>query len=149
WNDTEVKLLFQMMESYYYDEEISDDDKNAFKETIVTPEYRNEKAYYRKVAYNTNGVSENVIGNNAFIEAKIKQYTIPKNIEYVGDTAFAYCEELEILEFEGKTMFGTFPIIECNNLRQIVVPNGLQSYYAACLPFYKTLITEKQHNEGT
>ena len=29
------------------------------------------------------------------------------------------------LEFEGKTMFGTFPIIECNNLRQIIVPDGL------------------------
>ena len=146
WDDAEVKLLFQMMENYYYDEEFSDDDKNAFKETIVTPEYKNEKAYYRKVAHNTNGVSENVIGNNAFIEAKIKQYTIPKDIEYIGDTAFAYCEELEILEFEGKTMFGTFPIVECNNLRQIIVPNGLQSYYAECLPYYKSLITEKQDN---
>lgn len=144
WDDEEVKLLFQMMENYYYEEEFSDDDKNAFKNTIVAPEFKNERAYYKKVAYNTSGVSNSVIGDNAFLEAKIKKYSVSKDIVYVGNTAFSYCDELETLEFEGKTMFGTFPIVECNNLRQIVVPNDLRSYYVECLPYYKGIITEKK-----
>ena len=144
--DGDVKMLYSMLESFYFDDKFTEEEKEEFRGTIETPEYRNERAYYRNVAHNTIGISDGVIGNNTFIEAKIKHYTIPKDIEYVGDTAFAYCDELEILKFDGKTMFGTFPIVECNNLRQIVVPNGLQSYYAECLPYYKSLITEKQDN---
>ena len=149
WDDTEVNMLFQMMENYYYDEEFSDDEKNTFKNTIVKPEYKNERVYYKKIAQRTSGVLNGIIGNNAFIESIIKQYTIPKDIVYVGDTAFAYCEELETLEFEGKVIFGTFPIIECNNLTQIIVPEGQESYYTECLPYYKELIIEKQNIENS
>ena len=55
--------------------------------------------------------------------------------------------ELETLEFEGKVMFGVFPIIECNNLKHIVVPSGMKSYYAKVLPYYKDIITDKSDNE--
>ena len=147
WDDSEVNLLFQMMQDYYYDEEFSDDEIITFKSTIIKPEYKNERVYYKKIAQRTSGVLNGIIGNNAFIESKIKQYTIPKDIVYVGDTAFAFCEELETLEFVGKVIFGTFPIIECNNLTQIIVPEGLESYYAECLPYYKELIIEKQKIE--
>jgi hypothetical protein len=149
WDDSEVKMLYQMIENYYYDEEFSEEEKDEFQKTVVAPEYKNEKAYYKHLAQKTTGVSDCIIGNNAFLEAKFKKYSVSKDIAYVGNTAFAYCDELEALEFEGKTMFGTFPIIECNNLRQIIVPDGLQSYYAGCLPYYKALITEKQHSNGT
>lgn len=147
WDVDEVKMLFDMMENYYYDDKFSDEDKKAFKESIVTPEYRNERTYYEYLAKNTNGVSDSIIGNNAFVEAKIKSYTVPKDIVYVGNTAFAYCNELETLEFEGKTMFGVFPIIECNCLKQIVVPSELRSYYAEALPIYKDIIKGKSENE--
>ena len=65
----------------------------------------------------------------------------------MGNTAFAYCKNLKEILFEGKVLFGKFPIIECDNLKQIIVPNGLRSYYAECLPYYKSFITEKQ-NDG-
>ena len=148
WDDKEIKMLFEMMENYYYDDSFSDEEKTAFKESIVTPEYRNERTYYESLAKTTKGVSDTIIGNNAFIEAKIKSYTVPKDIVYVGNTAFAYCDELETLEFEGKILFGVFPIIECNNLKHIVVPSGMKSYYAEALPYYKNIITDKSNNEG-
>lgn len=147
WDDDEVKMLFRMMENYYYDDEFSDEDITAFEQSIILPEYRNEKAYYSKLAQENDGVSNYVIGNNAFVEAKIKNYIIPKDIAYVGNTAFAYCDELETLEFEGKTMFGVFPIVECFNLKKIIVPDGLLTYYSECLPYYEALIKEKSSSE--
>lgn len=146
WEDGDIKMLYSMLENFYFDEELTDEEKEEFRGTIKIPEYRNEKAYYKGLASATSGVANDVIGNNAFLEAEIRKYVITKDIEFVGDTAFSYCESLETLEFEGKTMFGTFPIVECYNLKQIIVPNGLQSYYEECLPFYKGIITEKQES---
>jgi len=144
WEDGDIKMLYSMLENYYFDEEFTEEEKEEFRGTIEIPEYRNEKAYYKGLARTTSGVANDVIGNNAFLEASIRKYVVTKDIAFVGDTAFSYCESLETLEFEGKTMFGTFPIVECNNLKQIIVPNGLKSYYAECLPYYKSLIIEKQ-----
>ena len=142
WDDKEVKMLFDMMENYYYDEDFSDEEKSIFKESLIIPEYRNERKYYSALAKSTKGVSDTIIGNNAFIEAKIKSFNIPKDVVYVGNTAFAYCDELDTLVFENKVMFGVFPIIECNSLKHIVVPPGMTAYFAEALPFYKNIITE-------
>lgn len=148
WSDEEVKMLFQMMENFYYDEELTEEEKEEFKNAIIKPEYRNERKYYQYLARQTKGVSENVIGNNAFVEAKIEKFTVSKEIVYVGNTAFAYCDNLTSLEFEGKTMLGKFPIIECHNLKQIIVPDGLKEYYTANLPYYKDLIIEKNNSNA-
>lgn len=37
-----------------------------------------------------------------------------------------------------------FPIIECTQLEQIIVPADLLSYYQDCLPYYKDIINEKE-----
>lgn len=140
WDDSEVQMIFQMMEDYYYDEEISDKGREEFKKSVTLPEFRNERKYYEYLAQQTKGISDTIIGNNAFVEAKIEEFKICKNIVYVGNTAFAYCDNLQVLEFEGKTMFGKFPIVECNNLQKIIVPDDLISYYRECLPFYKKII---------
>lgn len=145
--DGDVKMLYSMLESFYFGDKFTEEEKEEFRGTIEIPEYRNEKVYYKGLARTTSGVANQIIGNNAFLEAKIEKYVITKDIEFVGDTAFSYCERLETLEFEGKTMFGTFPIVECNNLKQIVVPNGMKSYFAECLPYYKGIIIEK-HDYG-
>ena len=144
WDDDEVKMLYRMIENYYYDEEFTDEEKNDFKKSVVVPEYRNERTYYQKLARITNGVSDSVIGNNAFVEASIEKYTVSKEIVYVGNTAFAYCDKLKTLVFEGKVLFGTFPIIECNNLKQIIVPTDLLAYYKDSLSYYKSIITDKE-----
>lgn len=142
WDDKEIQMIYQMMEDYYYDEEFSDEQKEEFKKSIIIPEYRNERQYYQLLAQRTTGVSGNIIGNNAFVDAKIETYKVSSDIAYVGNTAFAYCEGLESIEFEGKTMFGAFPIIECLKLKQIIVPTALIDYYKDALPYYKNIITD-------
>ena len=99
------------------------------------------------MASTTTGVANHVIGNNAFLEAQIKKYVITKDIEYVGDTAFSYCENLETLEFEDKVMFGTFPIIECLKLTRIIVPSPLLDYYKEELQYYENIISDNEINE--
>lgn len=143
WDDDEVKMLYSLLEDSFYDEEPSDEEKEVFIQSIVAPEFRNEKVYYKNIAKKTNGVGNGVIGNNAFVDGEIKKYVVTKDINYIGNTAFSYCSNLETLIFEGRVLFGVFPIIECTRLKQIVVPTGLSDYYKECLPYYKDLITEE------
>jgi len=142
WDDEDIRLIYQMMEDYYFDEEFTDEDKEEFKASTKAPEFRNERLYYQNLAKETIGVSNNIIGNNAFIEAKFGTYKVSKDIAYVGNTAFSYCTELETIEFEGKTMFGLFPIVECLKLKKIIVPTEWISYYKDALPYYKNIITD-------
>ncbi len=144
WDDDEVKMLYNLLEEAYYDEEPTNEEKKEFLQSIVIPEYKNEKTYYQVIADKTNGVANGVIGNNAFVDADIKRYVVGKDINYVGNTAFSYCNKLETLVFEGKVLFGVFPIIECTQLEQIIVPADLLSYYQDCLPYYKDIINEKE-----
>lgn len=146
WDDDEVKMLYDLLEEAYYDEEPTDEEIEEFLQSIVIPGYKNEKAYYQAVAEKTNGVANGVIGNNAFVDADIKRYVVGKDINYIGNTVFSYCGKLETLVFEGKVLFGVFPIIECTQLKQIVVPIELLGYYQDSLPCYKDIITEKEGN---
>ncbi len=146
WDDDEVKMLYDLLEEAYYDEEPTDEEIEEFLQSIVIPGYKNEKAYYQAVAEKTNGVANGVIGNNAFVDADIKRYVVGKDINYIGNTVFSYCGKLETLVFEGKVLFGVFPIIECTQLKQIVVPKELLGYYQDSLPCYKDIITEKEGN---
>ncbi len=147
WEDEDIKMLYSMLENFYFDDEFTEEEKEEFRGTIEIPEYRNEKAYYKGLASTVSGVANHVIGNNAFIEADIRKYVITKDIEYVGDTAFSYCKDLETLEFEDKVMFGTFPIIECLKLRQILVPTSLLDYYKEELQYYENIISDHESEE--
>ena len=72
-----------------------------------------------------------------------ERLVVNKVVEYVGNTAFAYCANLKEILFEGKVIFGKFPIIECDKLRRIIVPTDLIDYYKTQLPYYKKIITDK------
>ena len=63
---------------------------------------------------------------------------------YVGNTAFAYCKNLETIKFNGQVLFGKFPIIECQKLRQILVPTQWVKYYREELPYYKDIIKDEE-----
>ena len=144
WDDEEVKKIYHMMEDFYYDNKLLEEKKDDFVNSLIVPDYKKEREFYGYLAQRTKGVSENIIGNNAFVEADIDKYIVSKDIVYIGNTAFAYCEKLAILEIKGKPMFGVFPIIECTNLKQIIVPDGLKDYFAGCLPYYKDIIVEEK-----
>ncbi len=87
---------------------------------------------------------KSVIQNNKFLCSDIEEFTITKEIDYVGDTVFAYCDNLKEIRFERKVLFGKFPIIECKNLKRIVVPTDLLDYYKETLPYYKDIITDSE-----
>ncbi len=144
WDDDEIKMLYSMMESAYFDEELSEEEIQDFRESIAIPEFKSENLYYRYLSAQTKGVGDEVIGNNAFVDVDIERFVIHSDIEYVGNTAFAFCNKLHTLVFEGMTRFGTFSIIECPNLLQIVVPKEHVDYYKKTLPFYKEIICTKE-----
>lgn len=144
WDDDEIKMLYSMMESAYFDEVLSEDEIRDFRNSITIPEFRNEELYYRNLSAQTKGVGDEVIGNNAFVDVDIEKFVIHKDIEYVGNTAFAFCKKLHTLVFEGKSRFGTFSIIECPNLSQIVVPEEYVDYYKKAIPFYRGIICTEE-----
>ena len=85
WDDDEVKMLYSLLEDSFYDEEPTDEEKEEFIHSIVAPEFRNEKVYYKNIAKKTNGVGNGVIGNNAFVDAEIRKYVVTKDINYIGN----------------------------------------------------------------
>lgn len=149
WDDPEVRILYTILEDFYFDEECSDEGKEELQKYLNIPEFKNEKKYYMSIAAQTIGVSNRVIGNNAFVDAEIDKYVISRDIELVGNTAFAYCDNLETLVFEDKVMFGLFPIVECKKLKKIIVPTHLIDYYKENISFYKNIITDREIKEPT
>ncbi len=143
-DDNEVKMLYSMFETVYFRDDLTEEYKRLFKDSITIPAFKNERAYYKSLAKNTVGFANGVISNCAFIEASFNKFVIQKDIKYVGDTAFAFCANLDTLVFEDKVMFGKFPIIECEKLRQIVVPTSLLDYYKENLLYYKDIICDKE-----
>ena len=141
-NDDDFSLVYQMMKDYRSNGQIDDDLKNQFKEMTVRPEFHHLEDYCKILADDPNYHGQSVIQNNAFLCSEIEEYTITKAIAYVGNTAFAYCENLKCLIFEDKVIFGKFPIIECKNLKNIVVPKDLIGYYKELLPFYREIISD-------
>ena len=144
WTDDEIKMLYCMLESAYFDDELSTKEIQEFRDSIAIPEFRNETLYYRRLSAQTSGVGDEVIGDNAFVDDDIERFVIHKNIQYVGNTVFAFCNKLHTLVFEGKTKFGTFSIIECPNLQQIVVPEEYLDYFKQALPFYKEILCTEE-----
>ena len=123
WDDDEVKMLYRMIENYYYDEEFTDEAKTDFKKTVVVPEYRNEKEYYKKIAQITNGVSDRVIGNNAFECCfNLSSIYIPDSVTSIGKNVFAFCD----------------------NLTSIFIPSGSTDKFEDIMPEYKGKFIEKE-----
>lgn len=144
WDDDEFKMLYSMMESAYFDEELSEKEIEEFRDSISIPEFMNEDLYYRSLSAQTKGVGAQVIGNNAFVDVDIDRFVVNREIEFVGNTAFAFCNNLHTLVFEGKTKFGKFPIIECPKLLQIVVPSEHFDYYRKALSFYSEVLCTEE-----
>ena len=144
WDDDDVKNLYLMLEECFYDEQLSATDKEYLQQSLVNPGYKNEKKYYQSISKTVAGVSDNIIGDYAFVDADLEEYVVHDGIDYVGNTAFAYCENLKRITFKGKVLFGVFPIVECNKLECITVPTSLVEYYRQELPLYYEIIFDEE-----
>lgn len=148
-DDDDTYSVFAWFESVCTTGSLSDEELKYFKDNIRIPEYRNVDAFYRNKAQNVKGVSDDIIGNMAFVEAEMDEYIVSKDIKFVGDTAFAYCDSLASIIFEDKVLLGRFPIIECPNLRFIQVPLELVDYYKTELPYYADIIGSEEGKDIT
>lgn len=142
--DEDFSIIYNMIIDYLDSRKISEELKARFEENTVSPERLNLEVFCKKLAGRADYHGRTVIKNRAFLFNDFEQYVIEKYVDYVGDTAFAYCENLKKLEFKGKVLFGYFPIIECFNLRQIIVPAEYIDYYKQELPYYKDIITDHE-----
>lgn len=145
-NDEEFSDIYYLLEEVYSGNKLSNDDKEFFVNSTTVPEYKNLPNYYKKFAKDKKGVTSEVICNNAFVcEDELIEYVVTENVAYIGNTAFSYCKNLTTITFERKDLlFGQFPIVECDNLRRIMVPIGCEEYYKNALPFYKDIIFSEE-----
>lgn len=114
----------------------------AFQENTTRPPYRYLSKYYRTIA-ESDKETEEVIKCNAFVnDDKITYYTVNESVAYMGDTAFAYCDNLSTITIlPPKLLFGHFPIVECNSLQHIYVHKDSLDYYKQELPYYSSIIS--------
>lgn len=145
-DDDDTFTIYSLFEAVCTDGSLTEKEMNAFKSGILIPEFRNVKTYYVNLANRRKGVGDDFIGNLAFVESGIEEYTVNKNIKFVGDTAFAFCDSLTSIYFEDKVLFGRLPIIECPKLRVIKVPEELVDYYKSELPYLADIITSNKEN---
>lgn len=145
--DDDFHQIYEMVCSYKTNHRLTDEQKELFKKNTIRPDYRHFDKYCQSLAGDPDYHGESIIKNNAFLYDSFEKYVIPEVVDYVGNTAFAYCNKLEKLVFEGKVLFGSFPIIECPVLKQIIVPTDLLSYYKESLPYYKSIITDTENDK--
>lgn len=144
--DKDFRQIFALFKKTCTEESFTKDEISSFIESTVSPEPRNLTKYYISEARHET-VTEDVIGNNTFVLSDMETYTVTKNIEYIGDSAFAFCNNLNSIKIQGeKVKFGKFPIIECGNLKQITVPEGSEMYYKEQLPYYADIITSNYND---
>ena len=142
-NDDDFKEIYEMVLTYKKQYYITDEQKEAFVSHTIRPEYKNFDVYLKKLACDPDYNGKSVIKENEYLCSDIEDFVIPEDVDFIGNTAFAYCNNLRTLTFTRKVLFGYFPIIECNNLKRIIVPTELLNYYKEELPYYKDIIVDK------
>jgi hypothetical protein len=147
-DDDEFYRLYNIFEDVYFDECVTEEALTELKDGLKVPEYRGLEKYYKSIASTNKEVYEDVICDNAYVNEDFETYTVPDNIAYIGNTAFSYCTNLSMIKFSNKVSFGVFPIIECNKLNRIFVPTELVDYFKEELPYYKSIITDKENGIG-
>lgn len=147
-DDDEFYHLYDIFEDVYFDQSVTEDTLTQLKDGLTVPEYRGLEKFYRGIASNNKEVFDDVICDNAYVNENFETYVVPDNIAYIGNTAFSYCTNLSMIKFCNKVSFGVFPIIECNKLTRIVVPTELVDYFKEELPYYESIITDKENGPG-
>lgn len=142
YSDDDFASIFDLLEDLHVHSKLDEQHVTRFKDSLKEPGYNNPIYKYIEKARQPNGTYKNIIANNAFVgDDDMVTFTVGQDVEYIGNTAFAYCSKLKEINIKGEqVLFGKFPIIECNALDRIVVPDGSEKYYQSKLPYYKDII---------
>lgn len=143
-DDDDFHFIYQMIVDAIENGMVDDTNKQLFNERTVRPEFHHLEDFCKLMAKDPDYHGQSIIKSNAYLCSDIEDFVITKSIDYVGNTAFAYCENLKLIKFDRKVLFGKYPIIECHNLKQIVVPTEHLDYYKEALPYYRDIIFDHE-----
>lgn len=145
-DDEVFRSVFNVLMEAVDNGSLSEETKQAFKDNTRRPGYKNISAYYNDIDKSDRENWNRVIKPCSYLmNDRIDDYIVRDTVEYIGDTAFAYCPNLRSITFlRRNTFFGRFPIIECPNLEKIVVPTDGVEYYQKQLPYYAEIIISEE-----
>ena len=140
-NDDDFNQILEFIITLNSSQKLSDSQIEDFRKKTVSPPYNNLSNYYHLMA-DSNEDCDEVIKSNAHVcDDTLETFIIDENIGFIGNTAFAYCDNLSSITIKPlKVKFGHFPIVECPNLKQICVPKESLDYYKEELPYYSDII---------
>lgn len=68
------------------------------------------------------------IGTGAFLGASIKSVTLPRNLEFLGENAFANCTSLTSVTIQnGLTYIPDYAFLQCDHLTDITMPDSIET----------------------
>lgn len=149
-SDKEFSNLLQILKELKASNTISSDTLSVYNGFTIDPGQNNLSEYYKYLSNSLDRVSNGVIPDHYYLENdKLNSYTLSTRIKYVGDGAFAYCQNLSsFIILSDKVLFGLFPFLECNKLKEIIVPDDAVAYYKETLPYYKDIIISQSVADG-
>ena len=66
------------------------------------------------------------VGQESFSNCGVKSITIPKNVKWIDDHAFANCKKLTSITIPNSvTGFGDYAFYKCSNLQKITIPDSI------------------------
>lgn len=150
YSDGEFSNLLQIIKELKANKTISSDLLSAYNDFTIDPGQNNIINYYKSLSCTQDKVSNGVIPDHYYLGAEnLGNYTVSSKIKYIGSGAFAYCKNLESIVIKAKdVLFGPFAIIECDKLKEIVVPDESIQYYKDALPYYKDIIISQSAADG-
>lgn len=149
-SDEEFNNVFQIIKELKANNTISSDSLSVFDGFTIDPGQNNIINYYKSLSSTLNKVGNGVIPDHYYLGVEnIENYTITSKFKYIGSGAFAYCKKLKSITIKAKDlMLGPFAIIECDNLKEIIVPDESVQYYKESLPYYKDIIISQSQADG-
>ncbi len=141
-DDDEFNKIYYLLLYIKDNGTLSEEQKSQFEAENNKPEFRNEDLYYKTLASDPDYNGVQILKNNEFLCSDIEEYEVHNHVRYVGDFAFAFCDNLKSIVFPNKVTFGKYPIIECKNLKSIVVPAEYIDYFKEALPYYTGIIKD-------
>ena len=149
--DEEFSNLLKILKELRDSNTISSDTLLVYNSFTIDPGQNNLTEYYKYLSSSMEKVSNGVIPDHYYLENdNLSGYTLSTRIKYVGDGAFAYCQNLcSFIILSDKVLFGLFPFLECNKLKEIIVPDDAVAYYKEALPYYKDIIISQSEADGT
>ena len=113
--------------------------KAKFKKVLIQDGIKNigdDAFQYSKITEINIPDTVTTIGKNAFRGTNLKSIIIPKSVKTIGDFAFSFCDNLEMIIFEGCPEWGLGSFGSYKKLKKVICYDGNLSF--AATDFYLT-----------